>query len=180
MASIGPPQGKCPSGTMTVTKNASMHCSGYENDPGSNGTIIMQYHIPKTSRQVSLKIWNGIKNRHCRILFSSTFLTSLKMKYHPNPGAKHSGAHRTCYLPDTKEGNELLVRLQYAFCHGLTFTIGTSLTTGQPNSVIWASIHHKTSFTGGSRSYGFPDPSYISNCNKELDNLNVPSIEELF
>jgi hypothetical protein len=75
-------------------------------------------------------------------------------------------------LPDSPEGNCLLKRLIFAFRHGLTFRVGTSLTTDQKNRITWASIHHKTSLHGGLR--GFPDPSYIHNCNEELDNLGVP------
>lgn len=95
------------------------------------------------------------------------------MAYHDNPGVSYSGDSRVAYLPDNSEGNQLLKRLIYAFQHGLTFRIGTSLTTGQPNRITWASIHHKTSLRGG--PHGFPDPAYFINCNKELDQLNVPA-----
>ena len=44
---IGEAQGKSPSGTMKVVRNKTMHCSGFENDPSSSGTIIIQYHIPR-------------------------------------------------------------------------------------------------------------------------------------
>lgn len=54
-----------------------------------------------------------------------------------------------------------LKRLEYAFSHGLTFSVGTSLTTGQDNTVIWGSIHHKTSTTPG--PHGFPDPNFFAN-----------------
>ena len=59
----------------------------------------------------------------------------------------------------------------------LTFTVGTSLTTGVPNSCTWASIHHKTSLSRG--AHGYPDPNYFRNCNVELDMLGVPSAREL-
>jgi deltex-like protein len=71
----------------------------------------------------------------------------------------------------------LLKRLQYAFSHGLTFTVGTSLTSGLSNSVVWASIHHKTSPSGG--AYGFPDVNYFANCNLELDSLGVPLADQI-
>ena len=92
--------------------------------------------------------------------------------YHDNPGTRYSGISRTAYLPDTPEGNKLLRRLIYAFRCGLSFRVGTSMTTGARNCITWASIHHKTSIRGGAHS--FPDPSYIANCSKELDNLGVP------
>jgi len=51
------------------------------------------------------------------------------------------------------------------------------MTTGQNNTVTWASIHHKTSTTAG--PHGFPDPNYLTNCNRELDDANVPAADEL-
>lgn len=98
-------------------------------------------------------------------------------QYHQNPGLLHSGADRIAYLPDNKEGNRLLKRLKYAFSSGLTFTVGTSLTSGTPNSVTWASIHHKTSLASG--VHGFPDEGYFLNANEELDALHVPSADNL-
>ena len=97
--------------------------------------------------------------------------------YHVNPGVRYDGTLRVAYLPDTDEGRALLKRLQYAFEHGLTFTVGTSLSTGQPNRIVWASIHHKTSTVPG--PHGFPDLGYFLNVNEELDALHVPSVDQL-
>lgn len=94
-------------------------------------------------------------------------------KYHPQPDFPFNGASRTAYIPNNQEGQDLLSRLQYAFMHGLSFMVGTSLTTGQANTVTWASIHHKTSASGG--LYGYPDPTYFNRCNDELNQLNVPT-----
>ncbi|GKY93927.1 E3 ubiquitin-protein ligase dtx3l [Mayamaea pseudoterrestris] len=96
----------------------------------------------------------------------------IQKKYHPNPGVSFRGTTRTAYLPYNSEGLELLKRLKYAFAHGLTFRVGTSLTTGKTNRVVWSSIHHKTSRSGG--PHGYPDPGYFYNCNEELDALGVP------
>jgi deltex-like protein len=134
------PQGRMPSGTMTISFNGSLQCSGTQ----STGVIIVHYQIP----------------------------VDVQKPYHDNPGTPHSGAYRTAYLPDNDAGRKLLARLEYAFSHGLTFTVGTSLTTGQPNCVTWSSIHHKTSLGGG--VHGYPDPNYFDNCNAELDALGVP------
>jgi deltex-like protein len=79
--------------------------------------------------------------------------------YHDQPGERYDGTCRVAYLPHTLEGKQLLARLQYAWTHGLTFRVGTSLTTGTKNQVTWASIHHKTSVHGG--PHGFPDSNYI-------------------
>lgn len=103
-----------------------------------------------------------------------TIPSGIQKNYHPQPGAHFHGASRLAYLPDNALGQQLLARMQYAFCHGLTFMVGTSLTTSQPDVVTWASIHHKTSLTGGTQRYGFPDESYFDRCNEELDALGVP------
>jgi deltex-like protein len=47
------------------------------------------------------------------------------------------GTSRTAYLPETKEGIEVLTLLAEAFRRRLTFKVGTSITTGQSNVVVW-------------------------------------------
>jgi deltex-like protein len=71
----------------------------------------------------------------------------------------------------------LLKRLEYAFVHGLTFTVGTSLTTKKKNVVTWSTVPHKTKLIGG--TYGYPDNAYFYNCNAALDALCVPSADLL-
>lgn len=144
------PQGKSPSGTMSTRRNANSFCAGYDQN-SSSGIVVIEYNIPR-GKQLS---------------------------YHCNPGTQHSGASRSCYLPNDAEGRALLKRLQYAFEHGLTFTVGTSMTSGQANQVTWASIPHKTSWAGSAATYGFPDPSYFAICNAELDSLGVPRADDL-
>jgi hypothetical protein len=97
--------------------------------------------------------------------------------YHPNPGEVYKATERTAFLPMVPEGYELVRRLKYAFRHGLTLTVGTSLTTGERDVITWTSIHHKTGLTGG--VHGFPDGNYFRNCSQELDALGVPSVEEI-
>ncbi len=77
------------------------------------------------------------------------------------------------------DGQALLKRLKYAFLHGLTFTVGTSITTGTKNQCTWASIHHKTDMWGGVQAHGYPDPDYFKNCNDEMDGLGVPPANSL-
>jgi deltex len=97
--------------------------------------------------------------------------------YHENPGKVHGAAHRTAYVPDCEEGRNLIKRLQFAFAHGLIFTVGTSLTTGRSNSITWSSIHHKTRRNEG--AHGYPDPGFFLNANEELDALHVPASANL-
>lgn len=76
---------------------------------------------------------------------------------HPNPGQHFYGTTRHAYLPDNEVGRESLRLLEVCFQRRLTFTVGTSLTTGATNSVIWNGVHHKTSLGGGPTCFGYPD-----------------------
>ena len=55
----------------------------------------------------------------------------------------------------------------------LTFTIGTSVTTGQPDTVVWNEIHHKTERHGNHGGHGYPDPAYLDNVIAELSSQGV-------
>jgi deltex-like protein len=138
------PQGHSPSGTMTITSTTSF--SRRCSGFEDHWTIVIEYVIP----------------------------SGYQMAYHPSPGHPFRGGMRKAYLPNNEDGRRLLERLKLAWMLGLTFTIGTSLTSGRSNVVTWASIHHKTSTFGGSHAHGFPDPAYFFNCNEELDSLGVP------
>lgn len=105
--------------------------------------------------------------------------SATQLTYHDNPGQHFSGKSCTAYLPNNETGKDLLKRLEYAFMHGLTFTVGTSVTSGKANQCTWASIHHKTSKFGGVQSHGYPDPDFFLNCNEELDSLFVPPASDL-
>ena len=111
------------------------------------------------------------------IVLTYNLVGGIQKYYHENPGVAHASTSRVAYLPDNDEGRQLLKRLEYAFRCGLTFTVGTSLTTGVANSVTWSAIHHKTCISGG--MHGFPDPSYFFNANEELDTLDIPAAEDL-
>ncbi|XP_043978906.1 uncharacterized protein LOC122834485 [Gambusia affinis] len=87
---------------------------------------------------------------------------------HPNPGQFYGGTIRHAYLPDNKEGNEVLLLLKKAFDQKLIFTVGASRTTGAENMVTWNDIHHKTSISGGPQLYGYPDENYLSRVKEEL------------
>mmetsp|Transcript_22710 Transcript_22710/g.36777 ORF Transcript_22710/g.36777 Transcript_22710/m.36777 type:complete len:304 (+) Transcript_22710:1-912(+) len=117
----------------------------------------------------------GFPNSTGVITINYSLPSGIQASYMEQPGQRYSGTARVAYLPDNEEGRKLLARLRYAFRHGLTFRVGTSLTTGQSNTITWTSIHHKTSLYGG--PHGFPDPNYIKNCNDSLDALHVPAAE---
>lgn len=131
------------------------------------------------------KMYIFIHESRCSGYTVNTIVTHYRMNegiqkpYHPNPNIHHDGKNVKAYLPNNAEGKNLLKRLKYAFEHGLTFAIGTSLTTRLDNQCTWASIHHKTSLVGGFAKHGYPDPSYFFNCNEELDGLGVPPGDDL-
>ena len=88
-------------------------------------------------------------------------------------GSGFSGTSRTAYLPDTKEGIKVLGLLKEAFDRRLLFTVGTSVVSGATNTTVWAGIHHKTSLSGGTSNYGFPDPTYFTRVQEELASKGV-------
>ncbi|KAL7551605.1 hypothetical protein ACHAWF_014798 [Thalassiosira exigua] len=99
-----------------------------------------------------------------------------QQEYHDDPGKPFKGIRRLAYLPDNEDGHRLLARLKFAFLHGLTFRVGTSLTTGKSGVITWASIHHKTALA--TTSHGWPDETYFVRCNEELDCLGVPKADD--
>jgi deltex len=137
-------QGKCPSGTMTVT-TSNLDVAGF----ATCGSIAIHYQIP----------------------------SGVQLSYHPNPGVHFVADSRVAYLPNNQQGQDLLKRLKYAFSHGLTFTVGTSMTTRISNVLVWSSIPHKTSMSGG--DYGWPDVNFFANCDLELDAVGVPPASQL-
>lgn len=67
----------------------------------------------------------------------------------------------------------MLALLIKAFERRHTFIVGTSVTTGQTDTVIWAGIHHKSSTHGGTSHFGFPDPTYMNRVTLELADRGV-------
>ena len=67
----------------------------------------------------------------------------------------------------------MLSLLAECFRRKLTFSVGTSLTNGQENCVVWAGIHHKTNRKGGVARHGFPDPTYLARVREEMKERGV-------
>lgn len=133
------PQGKMPSGTMTVREDHSIRLAGQP----LLGALVLTYDIS----------------------------ADLQKSYHPQPGQANDSTLRVAYLPISAWPE--ICRLAFAFQHGLTFDIGTSLTTGKTNQVTWASIPHKTELDHGA-VHGFPEEHYLVRLNKTLTGLSVP------
>ena len=86
-------------------------------------------------------------------------------------GTPYTGTSRTGFIPASPDGINLFKMFVLAFERRLPFLIGTSLTTGAQNSVVWAGIHHKTSMHRG--QFGYPDATYFSRVLEELKVRNV-------
>ena len=97
---------------------------------------------------------------------------TIEISYHVPSGTingrHYHGTSRIAYLPDNQEGRKVLKLLEKAFNRKLTFTVGTSITTGVTDCVVWNGIHHKTNIMGGAIGYGYPDPTYFSRVRQEL------------
>ncbi|NXL67856.1 DTX1 ligase, partial [Chordeiles acutipennis] len=75
-------------------------------------------------------------------------------------------------VPDAGHGRahppQVLKLLIVAWDRRLIFTIGTSNTTGESDTVVWNEIHHKTEFGSNLTGHGYPDPNYLDNVLAEL------------
>ena len=106
------------------------------------------------------------------IMFS--FDNGIQDSRHPSPGQQYFGTYRKVFLPNSIEGKNALARLKYAWDIRILFNVGTSLTTGRSNCVIWNGIPFKTRLDGGPAYHGYPDPGYFAELNTALDAQHVP------
>lgn len=60
----------------------------------------------------------------------------------------------------------------------LIFSVGTSSTTGESDTVIWNEVHHKTEFGSNLTGHGFPDSGYLDNVLEELKAQGITEDEE--
>ncbi|KAJ3297826.1 E3 ubiquitin-protein ligase dtx3l [Blyttiomyces sp. JEL0837] len=74
--------------------------------------------------------------------------------------------YRKAYLPICEEGDEVKRMMELAFYRRLCFRFGVSATTGK-HGLVW-NIHCKTSMTGGTSNYGYPDDGYLKRVTEEL------------
>ncbi|BFZ19067.1 hypothetical protein BsWGS_22105 [Bradybaena similaris] len=134
----GEKTGNCPPGYMQWRLVPDLTLPGYE----GCGAILVSYHISA-----------GIQGPD-----------------HPSPGQSFTarGFPRQGYLPDCDKGRKVLKLLMEAFQRRLMFTVATSHTTGEANTVTWNEIHHKTEPYGNHSGHGYPDPQYLDNVLMEL------------
>jgi len=115
----------------------------------------MTYYVDKYSKCEGFKQYD-------------TIIIEYNMRGIEKDNIKYPSTHRSAYLPNSSEGREVLELLKTAFERRLIFTLGTSVTTGRANQIVWNGIHHKTGLSGGSSYFGYPDPTYLNRVKLEL------------
>jgi len=86
-------------------------------------------------------------------------------------GSKHY-LNRTGYLQNSAEGQRALGLLRTAWDRRLIFVIGTNMTSGATNVLVW-NIHHKTGMSGGIQAYAYPDETYMDRLYEELKQYGI-------
>ncbi|XP_076859499.1 E3 ubiquitin-protein ligase DTX1 isoform X2 [Brachyhypopomus gauderio] len=152
-------------------KDGSLQCPTckaiYGEKTGTQPPGKMEYHI------IPHSLPGYPESKTIRIVYDIT--AGMQTIEHPNPGKKFTarGFPRHCYLPDNDKGRKVLKLLIMAWDRRLIFTIGTSSTTGEMDTVVWNEIHHKTEFGSNLTGHGYPDPNYLDNVLIELSAQGV-------
>ncbi|XP_065104400.1 E3 ubiquitin-protein ligase DTX1 [Paramisgurnus dabryanus] len=147
-------------------KDGSLQCPTckaiYGEKTGTQPPGKMEYHV------IPHSLPGYSETKTIRIVYDIP--AGIQTSEHPNPGKKFSarGFPRHCYLPDNEQGRRVLKLLIMAWDRHLIFTIGTSSTTGETDTVVWNEIHHKTEFGSNLTGHGYPDPNYLDNVMREL------------
>lgn len=85
----------------------------------------------------------------------------------PCPGL-HLFTRPSLLSPPPFPRGQVLELLKVAWKRRLIFTVGTSSTTGETDTVVWNEIHHKTEMDRNVTGHGYPDPNYLQNVLAEL------------
>lgn len=127
--------------------------------PGGQPTGTMEFHSDRDS-------CSG-HSPAPTIAISYNFRDGMQGTGHPSPGTPYIGTRRTCYYPDSPLGWSCVHLLRLAFERGQLFRIGTSVTTGQNNVVVWGGMHQKTAKHGGPAAHGWPDDTHLQRLQSE-------------
>jgi deltex-like protein len=92
---------------------------------------------------------------------------------HPRPGVAYSGTRRTAYLPQNRAGARAVRQLIRAWQAGQIFMVGDSVTSGVTDTTVWAGIHQKTNYSGGTVRHGWPDATYFDRLSNECAGRNI-------
>jgi len=88
---------------------------------------------------------------------------------HPRPGKSFYGRDCTMYLPKNQDGEDVLKLFISAFYYRRLFGVGDSLTSGASDTVIYSTIHQRSSMVGGPTVHGYPDPFYLRDVTIEIE-----------
>ncbi|XP_046901792.1 E3 ubiquitin-protein ligase DTX4-like isoform X1 [Hypomesus transpacificus] len=154
-------------------KDGSLQCPTcktiYGVKTGSQPAGKMEYHV------IPHSLPGHPDCKTIRVIYNIT--PGIQGPEHPNPGKPFTarGFPRHCYLPDSEKGRKVLSLLLEAWDRRLIFSVGTSSTTGEQDTVVWNEIHHKTEFGSNLTGHGYPDPGHLDNI---LDELRAQGITE--
>lgn len=107
------------------------------------------------------------------VVVSYDFPSGRQGPRHPSPGSHYHGTGRTAYFPYSPRGRVVLQQLMRAWDARVLFTVGTSVTTGMSDCVVWNGVHHKTNMSGGPIHYGYPDATYLDRVSEEMASVGV-------
>jgi len=110
--------------------------------------------------------------RHPTILLNYDFPDGEQLGVHRHPGAPFRGDQRVGFFPYCPQGAALLQMFVRCFLAGRMFTVSTSLTTGEENTLVWGGVHHKTSLDYAA-PHGYPDESYFHRATHELRDRGI-------
>lgn len=72
------------------------------------------------------------------IIIEYSFRSGIQTNGMPSPGLRYTGTYRVAYLPDDDQGQDILRLFIECFRMKKTFVVGTSITTGQENTVVFS------------------------------------------
>jgi deltex-like protein len=161
---------ECPQTGWTTLKCKHKLCTPCHSKIVSKGTTMSGSHHSYIKCPLCQSI-DGVQIGNCpdgSMRTSSAISGYVRIDYsvsHPK-----YGLNRTAYIESTLEGQRLVELLKIAWDRRLCFAIGTSLTTGRRDTLVW-NIHHKTSVAGG--EHGYPDPTYLLRLAQELRQYGI-------
>ena len=101
------------------------------------------------------------------------FPTGIQGAYHQHPGERYNSDQRYIYLPNTREGRQILELIKIGWKRKVLYSVGYSVTRSMNNSIIWNGIHFKTSRYGGISNYGYPDKTYFARVKDEFKEKGI-------
>jgi len=142
---------------------------------GNQPEGVMTVRIVKDSDVAS----KGTENRgKGTIEIVHKFPAGIQKSGHQNPGQRYAQRTEFIYLPNTKEGKEILGLIHVGWRRKVLYTVGRSVTRNLDNQIIWNGVHFKTSRYGGLENYGWPDLTYYARAKDEFKQKGI-TVEDI-